>query len=240
MRLVTPGSEIDQETGPCHVARHHHVAGYAAIVLRGDYVEAGDFGRVRATAGMVLVHDWFEAHQDQFGARGADILNLPLPRPFPAGVGAVSDPEALAMLAARDLPAAVAMLAEAFVPAAADCGDWPDRLSADLRDDTVASLAGWADAYRLAPATVSRGFRRCYGVSPQRYRLEQRARRAAVAVRDGGASFAQIAAANGFSDQAHLSRTIRALYGVTLSRLAGPKRRHADVKCVQDGAPDRA
>jgi hypothetical protein len=37
--------------------RHRHLQRYAAIVLSGGYVEAGDAGRMRVRAGDVLVHD---------------------------------------------------------------------------------------------------------------------------------------------------------------------------------------
>lgn len=213
MHLVPPGSEISHERGPRYVARHHHVPAYAAVVLRGDYVEAGDLGRFRAGPGSVLIHDWFEAHQDHFGHRGADILNLPLARSGPAGFGITPDPDALARTASRDPAAAAALLFESFAPVAGDCADWPDLLAADLRAERVASLARWAFAHGLAPSSVSRGFRACYGVSPQRYRLEQRAGRAARAARNGSGTVAAIAAGAGFSDQAHLSRTVRKLYG---------------------------
>lgn len=234
MHLVPPGSEISHERGPRHIARHHHVAAYAAIVLRGDYVEAGDHGRFRAAAGTVLIHDWFEAHQDHFGASGADILNLPLEQAVGPAVGRVGDADALARLAKRDWREAAELLLETLQPAETDCNDWPDLLAAELRRDQVRSLGDWARGHGLAPSSVSRGFRACYGVSPQRYRLEQRAGRAARAARRRSVSLAQIAAGAGFADQAHLTRTVRRLYGERPSRL-----RCGHVNCVQDGAAAR-
>jgi AraC-like DNA-binding protein len=229
--LIAPGSEIGREQAARFVPRHHHLAPYAAIVLRGCYVEAGDRGRFRAEAGTVLLHDRFEAHQDTFGASGADILNLPLDRTPAAAFGRIGDPDAVVRAAARDRREAVALLI-VELDAEAGLDDWPDRLAADLRGCGVPSLGAWARAHGLTPSSVSRGFRLCYGVSPQRYRLEQRARRAAAACRPGALPMAVIALDAGFADQAHMSRTLHRLYGRTPSALCRDK-------CVQDRRPAR-
>lgn len=219
MALVRPGSEISHERGPRRVPRHHHVGAYAAIVLRGDYVEAGDHGRFRAEAGTVLLHNQFHAHLDHFGARGADILNLPLSQVARLAIGRVDDPDALVRIAERDKAAAEEMLFSALHPVQAGQTDWPDQLAADLAEDRVASLTEWAEVHCLAPSSVSRGFRACYGVSPQRFRLELRTGRAARAARGPNGSLAAVAADAGFADQAHLSRSVRRFYGASLSRL---------------------
>lgn len=225
--LVAPGFEISRERKPRHVRRHHHLAPYAALVLRGGYVEAGDCGRFRAEAGNVLIHDAFEAHQDQFGAVGADILNLPLDQPANFAFGRLDDPDAIVRLAERNPAGAAALLLARFIPVAADPLDWPDVLALDIRDGRVASLGVWAGEAGLAPSSVSRGFRLAYGVSPQRYRAEQRASAAARAIRRGSA-LAAAASEEGFADQPHLNRTFRRLFAVT----PGALRRH--VKPVQD------
>jgi AraC-like DNA-binding protein len=230
MGAVPPGSEISRERTARHVPRHHHVTPYAALVLRGGYVEAGDRGRFRAEAGDVLLHDGFEFHQDHFSTAGADILNLPLARTHSASFGRVADPDSIVRQAELDALEAVAMLLERFTPVSARLDDWPDRLAADLRADRVASLSDWADAAGLAPSSVSRGFRLAYGVSPQRYRSELRAGRAARALRETWAGLADIAAATGFADQPHLTRTLGRTFGCSPARL------RARVKSVQDGA----
>ena len=229
--LIAPGSEISREQAARFVPRHHHLAPYAAIVLRGCYVEAGDRGRFRAEAGTVLLHDLFEAHQDAFGANGAEIFNLPLERAPAAAFGRIADPDTIVRAAGRDRHEAVALLIAGLGAEAGELDDWPDRLAADLRGPGVRSLGDWARAHGLMPSSVSRGFRLCYGVSPQRYRLEQRARRAAAAAcRSGRQPLATVALDAGFADQAHMSRTLRRLYGRTPSALCRDK-------CVQDRSP---
>ena len=180
---VLPGSEISRERTARHVQRHHHISPYAAIVLRGGYVEAGDRGRFRAEPGDVLLHDGFESHQDQFGPDGADILNLPLDEPPSASLGRLVDPDAIVRAAEIDSGEAAAMLLQRLVLVETRPNDWPDLLAADLRADRVVDLSGWAGAAGLAASSVSRGFRLAYGVSPQRYRVELRAGRAARALR---------------------------------------------------------
>jgi AraC-like DNA-binding protein len=228
--IVAPGAEIGRERAARHVPRHPHLAPYAALVLRGGYVEAGDRGRFRAEPGDVLLHDRFEAHQDHFGRRGADILNLALESIPALAFARAADPDGVVRLAERDPCAAAALLRTTLAPRPA-ADDWPDRLAAELRADRVGRLDAWADAAGLRPQSVSRGFRLCYGVTPQRYRVEQRAARAARAILMTRSGLACISAEASFADQPHMSRTIRRLYATSPAAL----RR---VQCVQD--PDRA
>jgi AraC-like DNA-binding protein len=220
--------QLSREEAGRHIPRHRHFAPYAAIILRGGYVEAGDCGRFRAVAGDVLLHDRFEAHQDHIDSGGADILNLALPERPTLAFGRTADPEALRRLADRDPAAAATQLIAELDDAAGMLADWPDLLAADLRAGRVGDLRDWADAHGLWPSSVSRGFRLCYGVSPQCYRLEQRAAKAARAARQRRDALAQIAAEFGFADQSHLCRVTTRLYGLSPAAL-----RAAD-NCVQD------
>lgn len=228
MGLVAPGAEISREGTARHVRRHRHATPYAAIVLRGGYAEAGDQGRFRVSPGDVLLHDRFDAHQNDFEGRGADILNLMLPWSLEYASGAIGDPDALARLAERDPLEAAQMLREGLIPKACGPADWPDLLARDLREGRVVRFDAWADAAGIAPSSLSRGFRKAYGISPQRYRAEQRAGRAAREIRDRKASLAAIAADTGFADQPHMSRAFQSIFGHSPAKLGG------HVYCVQD------
>ncbi|HEX8572256.1 MAG TPA: helix-turn-helix transcriptional regulator [Allosphingosinicella sp.] len=228
--LVPPGAEISRERTARSIGRHHHLAPYAAVVLRGGYLEAGDSGRFSVAAGDVLLHDAFEAHQDHFAAAGADILNLPLPGAPGLRYARLADPDGLVRVAGRDPREAAALLIEQLLGGGKAMDDWPDLLAEALRLDRVVSLAGWAGAHGLAPSSVSRGFRLAYGVSPQRYRADHRASRAARSMGRLGESLAAIAAETGFADQPHMNRTVKRAFGHCPSSL----RRH--VYCVQAGA----
>lgn len=196
--------------------RHRHAHGYAALVLAGGYVEAGDAGRRAVSAGEVVLHEGFEAHFNRFGGRGARVLNLPLPDGWRPGQSfmRISDPDRIARIAERDPRAATAGLLEQLVPVAAQPGDWPDHLADALRGDSRLCLAAWAEMTGIAPGSVSRGFRHAYGVSPARYRSEARARLALRRLSDP-ASLADLALDAGFADQAHMTRAIVALTGRT-------------------------
>jgi len=76
-------------------------------------------------------------------------------------------------------------------------------------------LETWARLHRLSPETISRGFKRVFGVAPRRFRAEVRAQRALHAVLKGRESLSQVAIAEGFSDQSHMTRAVVALTGKT-------------------------
>jgi AraC-like DNA-binding protein len=204
------------------MARHRHRQGYVALVLAGGYIEAGDRGRLRVEAGQAVIHGAYEAHQNEFFGTGARVLNLVAHGAgLDAAVGSVDDADAIARLAERDLAEAAELLRQTFRPSAGRLNDWPDLLAASLAADPNLSLADWADAMGLAPASLSRGFRRAYGTSPKRYRLELRALCALRLLPGWQGSTAALAAEAGFADQAHLTRAVVALTGQTPNRFKG-------------------
>lgn len=201
-----------QTVQPGCLPRHRHADGYAAVVLSGAYEEAGDAGRRRVSPGDVVVHRAFEAHLNRTAGAGAQVLNLPLPAGELPAFGRADDLDGLVRLALRDPTEAAAMLAEALRPVTPAAPDWPDRLAAALAQGDATPLGAWADVFGFSPEHLSRGFGKVFGVSPQRYRLEARTR-AALAALAGPAPLAEVAAAHGFADQAHMTRSIRAVTG---------------------------
>ncbi len=194
------------------MARHRHVEPYAAIVISGSYLETGDDGCWRLEAGDVVSHGAFSAHMDFLPAGGAVVVNVPLPsaKLFPA-VFRVADPDALVRAAAD--PAHAAALLDPVETRGPLVRDWPDTLAVVLRHDPGIAIGIWAEHAGIAPATVSRGFAAAYGVTPARYRAEARARAAWRRIRFGKEPLADVAAAEGFADQAHMTRAIGALTG---------------------------
>jgi len=193
--------------------RHRHAEGYVALVLAGAYEEAGDRGRRRARPGDVIAHSPFEAHLNRTPRAGAVVLNLPSVAGLSA-FGRVPDPDAVARAFERDPFSAVDALEAQFQPVAADLADWPDLLAQALAGPRFA-LGDWARAMGLSPEHVSRGFRKVYGVSPQRFGGEARNRAAWKALTEGTAPLVEVALAHGFADQAHLTRSLRAFTGRT-------------------------
>ncbi|MEO7169164.1 MAG: AraC family transcriptional regulator, partial [Sphingomonas sp.] len=145
---------------------------------------------------------------------------LPLPATgTEATLGVVDDPDAVARLAERDPRAAAELLHAMFRASSARLSDWPDLLAAALASGPDHHLADWADNMGIAPETLSRGFRRAYGTSPKRYRLEHRTLRAVRLLPGWHGSIAALAAETGFADQSHLTHAIVSLTGSTPNRL---------------------
>lgn len=212
---------VSRHDAHARICRHRHVDGYAALVLTGGYIEAGEGGRTRVAAGHVLVHQPYEAHFNQFSVYGATVLNIPLMTEFKASSGEVCDPDAIVRAAERSSFEAADLLRDNLKPGGGRMEDWPDELAAALLDDTVFSLTECADLKGLSPQSLSRGFRQTYGTSPKRYRLEQRTLRTVCKLPHWQGSLADLAAEQGWADQAHLTRAVLAVTGTTPHRLRG-------------------
>lgn len=199
-------------TANAALPRHRHDGAYVALVLAGGYAEAGETGRRRLRPGDVVVHPVFDAHLNSVASSGATVLNLRVDG-LPAGFGRVPDPDAVARLAERDPLAARTLLRTVLSPVPPDVADWPDLLAAALVGDPRTGLRDWAAGHGLAPETVSRGFRRAFGVTPKRFRYEAQTRRALEGLTRGAAPLAEVALAAGFADQAHMGRAVASLTG---------------------------
>jgi|HubBroStandDraft_1064217.scaffolds.fasta_scaffold33285_2 AraC-like DNA-binding protein len=215
--------------------RHRHEHSYLALVVSGGYEEAGDRGRHRVHEGDVVIHGGFEAHLNRYDRTGAEVLNIPLPAltepamPFMRA----ADPDAAVRLAERDPREALDFLLSTMKPVPARATDWPDDLATALLSDPNLRLRDWAHWRGLALATVSRGFRKVFGVCPSAYRAQARGRLAWTQTVGGSDPLSSVALDCGFCDQAHMTRTVQAITG----KPPGVWRRQ--VKCVQD-APRRS
>lgn len=194
--------------------RHRHAAGYATIVLAGTFEEASFAGRFLASPGDVLLHGAFDCHANWVTSRcSLKILRLPWRDNLLEGRFHVHDPDALAMLAERDPIEAMGQLRANLVQIGSREFHWTERLAQALRVQSSVRLQTWADSERLAPETLSRGFRRAFGVTPKVFRIESRARRAWNLLLHSSSPLTEIAHQLGFADHAHLSRAIGAFTG---------------------------
>jgi AraC-like DNA-binding protein len=211
-RTVVPGVET---LPPCvSRPRHHHRAGYATVVLAGAFTEVSFAGRMEAEPGDVLLHGAFDCHLDIARSRGPlQILRLPWRNDTREGKFRVEDPDILVRLAEMDCELAAAQLShELCLPKHRD-PQWIDDLATALTGDSAFLLQEWADRHALRADAISRVFRREFGVSAQRFRLESRTRLAWRHVVGSGRSLTEIALEGGFSDLAHMSRSIRVFTG---------------------------
>jgi AraC-like DNA-binding protein len=199
--------------------RHRHDTAFAAIVLKGNYVEAGDTGRHRVTQGDVIVHCGYESHLDRFDAQGGEVLVLPLAAWDGPVVGQLDNPDSIVSLAERCPVSAVIALKGQLQARQPTFEDWPDLLAANLIAAPELSIAAWARRQQLHPGSVSRGFRQQFGLTPAGFRSAVRAQHAARAVAGSQTPLAQIAFATGFADQAHMGNAVRRLTGLSPTAL---------------------
>jgi AraC-like DNA-binding protein len=215
--------------------RHRHLDAYATILLEGAYEQSAYAGRLSVSAGDVLVQPTLDAHADRLISRGVRLLRLPWPRD--AGLGGVWRPrdlDTVIRVARRDVVEASALLAAQLRPGERrpPRADAPhDRLAAALVDGE-ASIGLWAERSGVRRETVSRRFLGAYGVTPARFRAEQRARQAWLRATGSREPLAVIAADLGFTDQAHMTRSVRFISGDTPAAW----RRRMGVTSVQDEA----
>ncbi len=204
------------------------------LVLRGSYVEAGDQGRFRVEPGDVLSHEVFSSHANWIDQRrDVQTLNFELSAASPIdSVGFATDVDTVVRIAKSDLAAAATTLLQTVTPKAASLSDWPEILAKAIRDDPSRPVSYWCRTFGLAAGTVSRGFKRAFGVSAAQYRATARARNAYRALVHSDIALVDIAEQFNFSDQAHFTRSIRALTGAPPGYWRG-------VKNLQDRKPSR-
>jgi AraC-like DNA-binding protein len=215
-RRVTPGIE----TLPCSFSlpRHRHLRAYATVVLAGSFEESGYSGRIRATAGDVLIHPAMDCHANRMVSAGVKLMRLDWPDT--SGVGGLyhlDNIDELARTAERDVAEATLLLERTLLmgklPSPGQRNDWPDLLLMDLSRNASTEIGVWAEVNGLARETVSRGFTAAYGITPSVLRAELRARSAWLLITRGSDCLSGIAADTGFSDQAHMTRWIHRITG---------------------------
>ena len=186
----------------------------ATVVLDGTFVEASFSGRATARPGDVLLHGSFDCHANWAQrSQTLRILRLPWWDDDVEGHYRIRDVDLLARISERDAKEATVALRSSLEGARVCAPDWPERLAASLSADPSMSLRTWAELHDLAPATISRGFRQAFGVTPKMFRLEARTRSAWRAVSRSDQKLTTIAHALGFSDLAHMSRSISTFTG---------------------------
>lgn len=187
------------------------------MVLAGSFEESGYIGRLRATAGDVLIHPVLDCHANQTVSYGTKLIRLYWPDAYGAsGLHRSDEVDAIARTAEKDVTDATLYLRQALsraVSSPGKCDDWPDLLAKAFTQDAAFRIGRWAEANGLARETVSRGFAAAYGIRPSVFRAELRARQAWLRVTQSSDSLSTIAAETGFADQAHMCRWVRRITG---------------------------
>lgn len=215
-RRVTPGIEIL----PCSFSlpRHRHLRAYATVVLAGSFEESGYVGRIRASAGDVLIHPAMDCHANRMVSAGVKLIRLDWPDT--SGVGGLyhlDNVDELARTAETDVNEATLLLQSTLLrsrsPSPGQKNDWPDLLLMELTRNASTEIGAWAEMNGLARETVSRGFATAYEIAPSVLRAELRAREAWLRIMRGSDHLCRIAVDTGFADQAHMTRWIHRITG---------------------------
>jgi AraC-like DNA-binding protein len=163
-----------------------------------------------------LIHASFSIHEDHSLERGARLVNLPVPLITAETVcGTAADADLIVRLAERNLSEAAEALLEGWREGAGPLCEPPDQLAKLLSGADCVPIHVWSERCGVARQTVFRSFRALYGVSPTRYRIEARARRAWQLIVVGRRSLIDAALQAGYVDQAHMSRDLKKLTGQT-------------------------
>lgn len=215
-RRVTPG--IESLPSSFSLPRHRHLHAYATVVLTGSLEESGYVGRIRATAGDVLIHPTLDCHANQMVSAGVKLIRLNWANGNgTGGLYRIDEIDAVARVAEKDAAEAALVLQHALrkrcsaSPGKKD--DWPDLLAAALTEDSGMAIGDWARTNGLARETVSRGFAATYGIAPAAFRAEWRARAAWLRLTGNADCLCTIAMETGFADQAHMTRWIHRITG---------------------------
>lgn len=217
--------------------RAGHCAGAGAILVvnAGDTHSGGVAGagrRLRSvsvypSAGLLEA----AGMSAEAGFRSAAIEDGALSRRFAAALSPAADAaeaeeallRALAALGARHGGAPDARDVDAPRAVAAAIDFVESRLEEPLRLEAIAHVAG------VGPRQLIRAFRRGLGMTPLQYVRQARVRAVCARLRRGE-SLAAAAAATGFADQPHMTRSFRAVMGVTPFVYAAGWRAAAPIK----------
>lgn len=215
-RRITPG--IETLASSFSLPRHRHLRAYATVVLAGCFEESGYVGRIRATAGDVLIHPALDCHANQMVSAGVKLIRLEWSDTNGAGgLYRLNEVDELARTAEKDVRDAALLLQHTLKkscpPPPGRRNDWPDLLAETLAQNTSTEIGVWAQTNGLARETVSRGFAAAYGIAPAVFRAELRTREAWLRITRGSDGLCAIAAETGFADQAHMTRWIHRVTG---------------------------
>lgn len=134
-------------------------------------------------------------------------------------LGVITDPDAIVRASETDPAEALERLVATYTPRLSTTGDWPDELARTLQRNPALCLTDWAREYGLHRASLSRGFTQTFGTTPAAYRLAQRTRRAIDGAARAHIPLSRVAIDCGFSDQAHMTRAVTNLAGMTPGQL---------------------
>ena len=228
---------------------HSHERAFISIALKGSYLERCGSSDLYCDVGQVIFHTAGELHSNHFFEQGGSSLNLEIlphfaKRLFDYGVDTgtritlrgehyvqvgrklqaeASKFDSVAELAIEGL--AMEVLAEMVRNRALEArprkSNWLDGVRTCLNERYCESLTlkDLAEAAQVHPVHLARAFRKRFGCSIGYYVRRLRIASACDEITNSDLPIAEIAGRNGFSDQSHLSRTIKHHTGTSPGQL---------------------
>jgi AraC family transcriptional regulator len=201
---------------------HRHRRGYAALVIEGQYEEASVDGRISCSKGSVILHPPWHMHSDHMGQSGALVVDIILPTEFAWQTGYrvwhCDDIEGLVSLARENPITTFRQIAtSAHEISMIEPPAWLVRLVTELRTNSL-PIALLAQRCGVSAEYAARMCQRWYSASPTTIRREFRTRKALQMLKSGYRP-AEASVEAEFSDQSHMTRTIKAMTGTTPSQI---------------------
>jgi len=203
---------------------HRHSDAYLALVLKGCYLESSIDGLWRCKPGDLIVHPPFHFHTNTFHGRSAvlnfqvthsdavkhDVLKYTVVRPRRPDILLSHDVDVVDVLAVLDT--AVPVEQEGL-------SGWVATMANELARNPRQRIADIAGQVSVSPAHASRSFGEQVSMSPATFRSECRFKSAFHLLRHTGETLSNIAHQCGYSDQAHFSRHVVSVSGLSPRKL---------------------
>jgi len=208
MQRIAAGGSID---------RAQSVDSALLLMVDGHLDLTSYRGRERLERGMLAIRPTFDCRTLGAGPGGAAWLQLPWHTDWSLGATyEIADVDDMMVRAGHDLAAALAEVGRvmAITPARPPLRlHWIDDLKSAILADPHLSISDWSRIHGVSREGAARAFRAAYSVSPARFRLELRARRAWARIVSGADPLSLIALETGFADQSHMTRAVGWLTG---------------------------
>lgn len=202
---------------------HRHGEAQRSLLLAGCYVETSEEGRREVEGRTLSVKPPRFEHEDTFGVAGALILSA---QGTEGGISADryrlspwASPHAVQMMMedsfAGDGATVEGTGAEAEANGETPVPHWLHEARRRLMEQPGMPIASLARLMDRHPVHLARQFRAAFGRPPSQVRQDGRTARAIGRIVRSPLSLADIAFAEGFSDQAHMTRVVHRVSGWT-------------------------
>lgn len=193
---------------------HRHAWSQASLLIAGDYTEDSDEGRREVGSRTLTRKPGRYEHADVFGDTGALIvsLNAPVSLMRESYRIVICDSLAAGRAELQSMPNGDEAGPDAAI-APIQAPQWLMDARVRLLEQDRTMIKAFARSLGRHPVSFARSFRQAFGVTPTQFRQDRRLARAMTSVVRSATPLAEIADAEGFTDQAHMTRAFTAAGG---------------------------